>query len=61
MRDQEWMRFESTGSVADYLAYSRAGHAGVDTGQDAKESETRDGADHCVYRYGAGGHTYRGL
>lgn len=57
MRDEEWMRFMHTGSVADYLAYSRTEweHTGGNTGSDAKESETRDGADHCAYRYGAFG------
>lgn len=63
MRNREWIRFEHTGSVADYLAYSKSDweHAGADTGRDAKESETRDGADHCAYRYGAGSYTHRGL
>lgn len=76
MINQDWMRFEHTGRVADYLAYSKAeggaaskignagiemGHTGADTGRDLKESEARDGADHCAYRYGAGSHTHRGL
>ena len=63
MINQDWMRFESTGSVSDYLAYSGAKteHGGVDTGSSTKESGTKDGADHCAYRYGAGSDTHRGL
>lgn len=64
MAEQEWMRFERTGSVADYLAYSRAqgtGCAGVYTDSQEKESERKDGTDHCAYRYGVSGNTYRGL
>ena len=63
MKNEEWMRFAHSGSVADYLAYSRSEwkHTGGDTDSDAKESETRDGADHCAYRYGAFGDSHGGI
>lgn len=47
------------GRTEDFAA--GAGHTGADTGRDQAESEARDGADHCAYRYGAGSHTHRGL
>ena len=62
MVEQEWIHFESTGKVSDYLTYSRA--CGTETGSatdSAKEESTKDGADHCAYRYGAGSYTHRGL
>lgn len=64
MIEQEWMQFENTGRVDDYLAYSRGrgtGYDRTDTGCDRKEREAGDGADHCAYRYGVGGDTNRGL
>ena len=84
MIEQEWVQFESTGHVADYLAYSRSQGAGcggaygpgygaecgkgpeagsrrAHADRNIRESETRDGADHCAYRYGVGGDTHRGL
>lgn len=71
MIEQEWMQFESTGHVADYLAYSRGRGAecsvncsggcgqGYDTDCDVREREARNGADHCAYRYGIGSNTHR--
>ncbi len=67
MTNQDWMRFAHTGRVADYLAYSQAeaaseaGHMRAGTNREQTESEARDGADHCAYRYGAGSHTHWGL
>lgn len=64
MIEQEWMRFAATGRVDDYLAYSKAHAEGMSTGADqgrAKESEQKDGTDHCAYRYGVSSHTHRGL
>ncbi len=64
MAEQEWMRFEVTGRVDDYLAYSRGRSVEMlipAGGSNAKESEQKDGADHCAYRYGVSGDTHRGL
>lgn len=62
MIEQEWVQFESTGHVVDYLAYSRSQGTGYEHAHadcDVRESEARDGADHCAYRYGVGGDTHR--
>lgn len=62
MIEQEWMQFESTGHVVDYLAYSRSQGTGYEHAHadcDVREREARDGADHCAYRYGVGGDTHR--
>lgn len=64
MIEQEWMKFERTGRIEDYLAYSKVhetGYATTDYGRNAKEREKKDGADHYGYRYGVGSYTHRGL
>jgi len=64
MVEQEWMRFAASGRIDDYLAYSRTQAAKMTTGTKegkAKESEQKDGTDHCAYRYGVSSDTHRGL
>lgn len=62
MVEQEWIQFESTGKVSDYLAYSQAHHIGTGSaGDSAKERSVHDGADHCAYRYGVSSDSHRGL
>lgn len=69
MIEKEWMRFESTGSIEDYLAYSQnpavykmeqrdSSYVINSTGQ---ESENWNGADHYAYRYDTGGNPHRGI
>lgn len=62
MAEEEWARFESTGRVSDYLAYSMAHGSGQGSAADGvKEGGVRDGADHCAYRDGVGGGPRGGL
>ena len=55
-----WAQFESTGRIADYLAYSRQDQEKRKT-EEMKESERAHGADHCTYRHGAISDAHRGL
>lgn len=66
MLAKEWIRFESTGCIKDYLDYSsKVTCEKRETANNLKskeqESENRDGADHYAYRYGTGSNPHRGI
>lgn len=59
MVDQEWMKFESTGSIQDYLSYKGHldaegiyGDATVSMAEGRSRSVYRDGADHSADGHG---------
>lgn len=63
MMDRNWMRFEQSGRVADYLEYLRQSGDhftwGSEDGCDREEGT--DGAELHSYRHGAHFHADRGI
>lgn len=63
MEEKDWMCFEKSGRVSDYLAYcqsSQGRFSGYDT-NDVRRGEEQDGADLCPDGDGAENSSGRGV
>lgn len=56
--DESWMKFESSGSVSDYLNYRDRVEAEAEKAWSRKEEESRERL-YSADRYGAAGGAYR--
>ena len=60
--DEEWLRFENTGRVEDYLAYKDHMYKqGNFLPKDAKERQENYGSDYHTDRYGSFSNTHWGI